>query len=98
MRLLKALQAFLSLFDHPTVSDDDFPREEQWWNPIERLASEDERTQLCKHCGQELGSEPLKVCPQCGVALHAACYEDTEGGRAYATEGCSACYHRTYWR
>lgn len=40
----------------------------------------------------------VKVCPNCGVILHADCYEDTEGGRAYATEGCDTCRHRTYWR
>ncbi len=40
----------------------------------------------------------IKQCPECGVVLHVACYEDTEGGMAYQTPDCESCRHRCYWR
>jgi uncharacterized paraquat-inducible protein A len=73
-------------------------REERWWDPETRETRRDEEDTLCRHCGKALGKSTVKVCPNCGVVLHADCYEDTEGGRAYATEGCDTCRYRTYWR
>jgi hypothetical protein len=81
-----------------TVTEDDYPRHERWWDPETRPARPDEETAMCRHCDGPLGRSTVKICPNCNVVLHAECYEDTEGGQAYATEGCDACRHRTYWR
>lgn len=80
------------------VQDEDFPPEERWWDPETRSTRPDEEATICRQCMRKLGRSTVRLCPSCGVVLHAACYEDTEGGNAYATEGCEACRHRTYWR
>jgi hypothetical protein len=80
------------------MRDQDFPPEEQWWNPETRTTRPGEENTICGHCGKPLGQSTVKICPACSVVLHAGCYEDTEGGHAYATEGCDTCRHRTYWR
>jgi len=80
------------------MRDEDYSPEERWWDPNTRAARPDEVDTICRHCGRQLGRSMVKACPNCGVVLHADCYEDTEGGRAYATEGCDTCRHRTYWR
>ena len=80
------------------VNDDDYLPEERWWDPETRQSSPDEEALVCVHCERPLGPSTVKICPGCGVVLHAECYEDTEGGNAFATEGCDACRHRTYWR
>lgn len=81
-----------------TVSDEDYSPEERWWDPETRPTRPDEETTTCRHCKRALGRSTVKICPNCGVVLHEECYEDTEGGNAYGTEGCEACKHRTYWR
>ena len=87
-----------SIRDDPTVNDEDYPPEERWWNPETRSARPDEEATICRHCNRAFGRSTVKICPKCSVVLHAECYEDTEGGNAYATEGCDACRHRAYWR
>jgi len=53
----------------------------------------------CPHCrGAIAVGAPVRACPECGVVLHAACFTDTEGGRAFATDNCGQCLARTYWR
>jgi hypothetical protein len=80
------------------MKNDEFPPEERLWEPETRETLPEEEHRRCLHCRRELGRSTVKICPECGVVLHAGCYEDTEGGRAYATERCEACRHRTYWR
>lgn len=76
----------------------DGPEASGWWSaPVREAGSGDGGS--CPHCGRSVApGQPVRACPECGVVLHAACYEDTEGGRAWATEGCASCFHRTYWR
>ena len=80
------------------VNDEDHSPEERWWDPETRASRPGEEAIVCRHCNRLLGRSTVKICPNCGVVLHADCYEDTEGGNAYATEGCDTCRHRTYWR
>lgn len=80
------------------VKDEDYAPEERWWDPEIRTTHPDEEESICRHCERTLGRSTVKICPNCGVVLHAECYEDTEGGNAYATDGCDTCRHRTYWR
>jgi hypothetical protein len=75
------------------------PSESGWWTVEPRAPKASECGVACSHCRTAIGADELvKACPECGVLLHATCYDDTEGGRAFATEGCDSCRHRTYWR
>lgn len=75
------------------------PEPYEWWNAPARTSQAEEIGSACKHCGSTVrGGQTVKQCPECRVVLHASCYEDTEGGRAYQTEGCESCRHRCYWR
>ncbi len=98
-RCLVVLRSFVASvqFDS-TVNDEDCPPEERWWNPETRPARADEEASIRRHCTEILGRSTIKVCPNCGVVLHAARYEHTEGGNAYATDGRETWRHRTYWR
>lgn len=41
---------------------------------------------LCPHCGQEItASDPVTVCPACGMAHHQSCWEENQG---CTTFGC----------
>ncbi len=97
LSMLRLLGGMLRQGDD-AARDEDTPPEERWWTPETRPARPEEADASCRHCERPLGASTVKVYPGCGVVFHAACYEDTEGGNAYATPGCQACKHRTYWR
>lgn len=67
------------------VNDEDDPPEERRWSPGTRPSREEEEPALCRHCDQHIGRSTVKICPGCGVILHDVCYDDIEGGDAYAT-------------
>lgn len=80
------------------VHDEHDAPEERWWDPETRSTRPEEEATMCRQCTRPLGRSTVKICPNCGLVLHARCYEDTAGGNAFATEGCDICRHRTYWR
>lgn len=48
---------------------------------------------LCPHCGQEItAADAVKVCPACGIAHHAGCWNENQG---CTTFGCSQQRYQT---
>lgn len=83
------------------------------WETDAFIAGEAAGGSVCADCGRTIRrDEAVKRCPACGLVLHAACYDDPYRFRpglharspapdaqpGFATEGCEACRHRTYFR
>jgi len=97
----EARREFEALFPKSSVeelarAEADTPEHLRWWAAEPRDATPDEADVLCRQCKRRLGDGRVKQCPNCGVVLHAACYDDSRGG--YETLECEACRFRCYTR